>query len=176
MRGVKISKKNLLALGLAISFLLLFLAVGARAEKPEAAGLVKGVLVEEGLAFPVDNAVVRIRNASEGREYLSGPTNEKGVFEIRGVEEGRYGVEVITAEGRFELARTVLIKAGEVADLSLELQSGGLMAGLPGVQGFEGIYEMMGKPRRPHSPWKPPGKPPWVPGPPPWAPGPPPKK
>lgn len=170
MRGVKISKKNFLALGFAVVFLLLFLAVEARAEKPEAAGLVKGVLVEEGIAVPVDNAVVKIRNAGDGREYLSGPTNERGVFEIRGVEEGRYGVEVITAEGRFELEQTVLIKAGEVADLSLELMPNAVMAGWPEVQGLEAIYGMMGRPQRPPSPWKPPGKPPWVPGPPPWAP------
>jgi hypothetical protein len=130
--------------------------------------VVKGALSDQDWSGPVENVVVRILDTSTGKEYLSGPTNDRGKFEIRGVPEGRYRVEVVSAGGAADLEQSVLVKAGEVAEMSLGVGEGGLIPDWEVAQGTDGLMDIMCPPPKKPSPWKPPHKPPWPPGPPPW--------
>lgn len=143
-------------------------AAGAAVVKPAAAGVVKGVLSGQGWTAPVENVVVRILDTASGKEYLSAPTDRRGAFEISGVSEGRYRLEVVSAEGAVDLKQSVLVKAGEVADFNLDVAPGAVTPQWDVAQGTYGMMEVMCKPHKPPSPHKPPHKPPWVPGPPPW--------
>jgi hypothetical protein len=146
-------------------------AAGAAVEKPAKAGTVKGVLSDQEWKAPVENVVVRMLDTATGKEYLSAPTDKRGTFEISGIAEGRYRLEVVSTEGAVDLKQSVLVKAGEVADFNLGVASDAVMPRWDVARGTYGMMESMCTPHKPPSPWKPPGKPPWVPGPPPWNPG-----
>jgi hypothetical protein len=170
MQGETVLRKKRTGLRLAaISAvsLMVLAALGAGAVKP-ATGTVKGVLTEEGWRTPVENVVVRMLDTASGKEYLSAATDERGRFEIGGVAEGRYRVEVITAVGAARLEQSILIKANEVAEFNLDVGPDAVAPEWDVAQGVYGVMEIMSHPTKKPSPWKPPGKPPWVPGPPPW--------
>ena len=174
MLGTKLSNSKRAGIRLTAflaAFLLIVGAAGAAVEKPAKAGTVKGVLSDQEWKAPVENVVVRMLDTATGKEYLSAPTDKRGAFEISGVPEGRYRLEVVSAEGAVDLKQSVLVKAGEVADFKLGVAPDAVMPQWDVAQGVYGMMEIMCKPHKPPSPHKPPGKPPWVPGPPPWNPG-----
>jgi len=174
MQGDKVRKLRSAGVRLAafsVVLVLLVWAAGAAVEKPATAGTVKGVLSDQEWKAPVENVVVRMLDTATGKEYLSAPTDKRGTFEISGVSEGRYRLEVVSAEGAVDLKQSVLVKAGEVADFNLDVAPDAVMPEWDVAQGTYGMMEVMCKPRKPPSPHKPPHKPPWVPGPPPWHPG-----
>jgi hypothetical protein len=174
MQGDKIMKRGIrLAVFIAVGVFLL-VALNAAAEKGADEGTVKGRLVAKGLRTPVGQAVVTMRDLATGREYRSAPTDESGRFEIAGVGEGRYRVEVESERGAVELQQSLFVKANEVADFNLDVAPDAVAPEWDVARGVYGVMETMCRPRGKPSPWKPPGKPPWVPGPPPWHPGPPP--
>ena len=170
MEGNKVRKIGSAGVRLAVLSAALLLCLGAAGavDKPAAAGVVKGALSDQDWNGPVENVVVRILDTNTGKEYLSAPTDDRGKFEITGVPEGRYRVEVVSAEGAADLKQSVLVKAGEVAEMSLGVGGGALTPQWEVAQGVNGIMEIMCPPPKKPSPWKPPGKPPWPPGPPPW--------
>ena len=171
MQGDKVRKTRNAGLRVAAlsAVLLLFAsAAGAAVEKPAKAGTVKGVLSDQEWKAPVENVVVRMLDTATGKEYLSAPTDRRGAFEISGVSEGRYRLEVVSAVGAVDLKQSVLVKAGEVADFNLDVAPDAVLPQWDVAQGTNGMMEVMCKPRKPPSPHKPPHKPPWVPGPPPW--------
>jgi len=176
MQGETIRKMIRTGLRLAAISAVVFFSLAAfsiAVEKKADAGSVKGVLVEEGWRTPVGSVVVKMKDLATGKEYISAPTDESGRFEIAGVAEGRYRLEVISEEGAIELEQSIFVKANEVADFNLDVAPDALAPEWEVAQGVYGVMEVMCKPRKPSSPHKPPGKPPWVPGPPPWHPGPP---
>src|SRR4030042_5621106 len=178
MQGEKVRKSGSAGIRLAAfsaAFLLIGGGGGAAVVKPAAAGVVKGVLSDQEWRAPVENVVVRMLDTATGKEYLSAPTDKRGAFEISGIPEGRYRLEVVSAEGAVDVKQSVLVKAGEVADFKLGVAPDAVMPQWDVAQGVYGMMEIMCKPHKPPSPHKPPGKPPWGRGPPPWVPGPPPR-
>ena len=171
MQGDKPSKSKRAGVRLAaLSAVALLIAgaAGAAVEKPAAAGVVKGVLSDQEWRAPVENLIVRIVDTATGKEYRSAPTDRRGAFEISGVAEGRYRLEVVSAGGVVDLEQSFLVRAGEVADLNLDVAPDAVMPEWDVALGTSGMMEIMCKPHKPPSPHKPPHKPPWVPGPPPW--------
>ena len=116
---------------------LVFLAVpatgSAQAQAPSVSyarqGTLQGTVFAEGMKAKVANAIVKIRNLNNQKEYVSLPTDARGGYRIQGVEEGWYTLGVTTAAGDFNLNYGVYIKAGETARLSVEIQPGGGLEG-----------------------------------------------
>jgi hypothetical protein len=81
------------------------------------------------MKLPVSNAVVKLRNLNNQKEFMSLPTDAKGDYKILGIEEGWYTLGVSTAGGDFNLNFGVYIKAGETAKLSVEMLPGGMLEG-----------------------------------------------
>ncbi|MEW5900992.1 MAG: carboxypeptidase-like regulatory domain-containing protein [Acidobacteriota bacterium] len=124
----KIFHSRVLVWGLASAFLSLLLPVEALAQARGTGSLI-GFIYAEALARPVENAVVKIRNLSTRKEFMSKPTDKTGLYKIENVEEGRYVLGVTTPQGDFNFEFELFIKAGEIAKLSLALKPG-LMAAL----------------------------------------------
>jgi hypothetical protein len=83
----------------------------------------------------VTNAVVKLRNLNNQKEYISLPTDAKGGYKILGIEEGWYTLGVTTAAGDFNLNYGVYVKAGVTAKLSVEMLPGGMLEGKGGSGG-----------------------------------------
>ncbi|HPW19042.1 MAG TPA: carboxypeptidase-like regulatory domain-containing protein [Candidatus Aminicenantes bacterium] len=98
-------------------------------------GTLQGTVFSEGQRARVANAVVKIRNLNNQREYASQPTDAKGNYRILMIEEGWYTLGVSTPAGDFNLNYGVYIKAGETAKLSVEMLPGGMLEGKGGNGG-----------------------------------------
>jgi len=141
MIGIKLFKSKLITNFLIVAFLgLLCLESGflyglerepGKAGEAEAQGIgvLTGKITFEGTKTPVAGAVVKLRNLNNQREFVSRPSDAKGVYTIMDVEEGWYTVGVSTPAGDFNLSYGVYIKAGERASLSMELKQGGGIEG-----------------------------------------------
>ncbi len=92
-------------------------------------GTLQGTVYSEGMKARVANAIVKIRNLNNQREYTSQPTDAKGNYKVLMIEEGWYTLGVSTAAGDFNLNYGVYIKAGETAKLSVEMMPGGMLEG-----------------------------------------------
>ena len=98
-------------------------------------GTLQGTVYSEGMKSKVANAVVKIRNLNNQKEYTSQPTDPKGAYKILMIEEGWYTVGVTTPAGDFNLNYGVYVKAGETAKLSVEMLPGGMLEGKGGSGG-----------------------------------------
>jgi hypothetical protein len=98
-------------------------------------GTLQGSVFSEGMRARVANAIVKIRNLNNQKEYTSQPTDAKGNYKILMIEEGWYTLGVTTAAGDFNLNYGVYIKAGETAKLSVEMLPGGMLEGKGGNGG-----------------------------------------
>lgn len=107
-------------------------------------GALQGTLYTEGGQSRVTNAVVKIRNLNNQKEYASQPTDAKGIFKILGIEEGWYTLGASTAAGEFNLNYGVYIKAGETAKLSLQMLPGGMLEGKGGGGGGKSFFAKPG--------------------------------
>jgi hypothetical protein len=132
-------RSRILAGGLILAFVLLFLPMaGTAQDKPKSyarQGTLQGVVYSEGMRSRVANAVVKIRNLNNQQEYTSQPTDAKGAYKILMIEEGWYTLGVTTPAGDFNLDYGVYIKAGETAKLSVEMLPGGALEGKGGNGG-----------------------------------------
>ena len=119
--------RTLACLVLAAFGLLLIPAGGGAAAKSGPAergsGALVGFVYAENSRAPVMNAVVRIRNMATREEYQSGPTDTYGMYQITGIEEGRYVFGVSVPKGDYNLEYALFIKDDEMAKLSVSLSS-----------------------------------------------------
>jgi len=126
-------RSKILAGGLIASFLLLVIPLPSFSrQQPQSytkLGSLHGIVYSEGMKLPVSNAVVKLRNLNNQKEFMSLPTDAKGGYKILGIEEGWYTLGVSTAGGDFNLNFGVYIKAGETAKLSVEMLPGGMLEG-----------------------------------------------
>ncbi|MBW1935573.1 MAG: carboxypeptidase regulatory-like domain-containing protein [Deltaproteobacteria bacterium] len=127
MLSKKIYRRKCVFLGLIFALLLLFFPVEAVARESSAPGAMVGFIYAQDLKTPVKDAVVKIRDIKEGREYQSTPTDENGLYRIKDIEEGRYILGVTADEKDFNFDYVILIKANEMAKLSLALKPGASM-------------------------------------------------
>ena len=138
MFDLRAFRSRALAGGMIAAFLLLSWPLAVQAGSQDQAkslmrqGTLQGVVYSEGLRARVANAVVKIRNLNNQKEYSSAPTDAKGYYKILMVEEGWYTLGVTTATGDFNLNYGIYIKAGETAKLSVEMLPGGMLEGKGG--------------------------------------------
>ena len=123
----EIFRSRALVWGLAAAFLSLLLPVEALAQA-RGTGTLIGFIYSEALKAPVENAVVKIRSVSTGKEHMSKPTDKTGLYRIENAEEGRYVLGVTMPQGDFNFEFELFIKAGETAKLSLALKPGQMAA------------------------------------------------
>ena len=139
MLKVALFRSRILAGGLAAAFLLLVTPLpsfsGQQAQSYARQGQLQGNVYSEGMKSRVANAVVKVRNLNNQKEYASQPTDAKGGYKILGIEEGWYTLGISTAAGDFNLNYGVYIKAGETAKLSVEMLPGGMLEGKGGSGG-----------------------------------------
>ena len=139
MLRVSAFRSRILAGGLVLAFLLLIAPVTGRAQTQTSSfakqGTLQGVVYSEGQRTRVANAIVKIRNLNNQKEYVSLPTDANGAYKIQMVEEGWYTLGVTTAAGDFNLNYGIYVKAGEMAKLSVEMQPGGMLEGKGGSAG-----------------------------------------
>lgn len=123
----KIFRVKFVCLGLIGALLLLFYPVEALVQTSQDVGTMVGFVYGDDLKTPVENAVVKIRNIEDGKEYQSIPTDEIGLYKITGIGEGRYVLGVSAEVGDFNFDYVLYIKANEMAKLSLALKPGSSM-------------------------------------------------
>ena len=144
MLKVALLRYKILAGGLVAAFLLLVTPLpifsGPQPQSYARQGQLKGTVYSEGMASRVANAIVKVRNLNNQKEYESQPTDAKGGYKILGIEEGWYTLGVTTAAGDFNLNYGVYIKAGETAKLSVEMLPGGMLEGKGGSGGGKGFF------------------------------------
>lgn len=132
-------RSRILAWGLVAAFVLLIVPHPLASQTPPKSyarqGTLQGVVYSEGQRARVSNAVVKIRNLNNQREYTSPPTDAKGNYKILMIEEGWYTLGVTTPAGDFNLNYGIYIKAGETAKLSVEMLPGGMLEGKGGNGG-----------------------------------------
>ncbi len=139
MFKIAVFRSRLLAGGLVAAFVLLLMPIASSAQtQPQSfarQGTLQGTVYSEGMRSRVANAIVKVRNLNNQKEYASQPTDAKGGYKILGVEEGWYTLGVSTPAGDFNLNYGVYIKAGETAKLSVEMLPGGMLEGKGGGGG-----------------------------------------
>jgi len=132
-------RSKILAGGLIVAFMILATPKpgSAQTQTPSLVkqGTLQGIVYSEGMKSRVTNAIVKLRNLNNQREYSSPPTDAKGAFKIIGIEEGWYTLGVTAATGDFNLNYGVYIKSGETAKLSVEMLPGGMLEGKGGTGG-----------------------------------------
>ncbi len=126
-------RSRILAYGLVAAFVLLLMPPLSSAQTQPTSyarqGTLEGTVYSEGMKSRVANAIVKIRNLNNQKEYASLMTDAKGGYKILGIEEGWYTLGVTTSAGDFNLNYGVYIKAGETAKLSVEMLPGGMLEG-----------------------------------------------
>ncbi len=132
-------RSRILAGGLIAAFLILLTPVASSAQTPAPSlikqGMLHGAVYSEGMKSRVANAIVKLRNLNNQKEYTSPPTDAKGGFKIIGIDEGWYTLGVTSAAGDFNLNYGVYVKAGETAKLTVEMLPGGMLEGKGGSGG-----------------------------------------
>jgi len=118
----RIFRSKVLSLGVISAFLLVLAPIEAFTQVQAATGSLVGFVYGENLKIPVGNAVVKIRNIEDGEEYQSPPSDESGLYKIKDIKEGRYVLGVSTKAGDFNFEYQILVKANEMAKLSLALK------------------------------------------------------
>lgn len=148
MFSMRLFRSRIFVAGLAAAFVLLILPFPSAAQEPAKSyarqGTLQGIVYSEGLRSKVANAVVKIRNLNNQKEYSSQPTDPKGAYKILMIEEGWYTLGVTTPAGDFNLSYGVYIKAGETAKLSVEMLPGGMLEGKGGNGGGKSFFAKPG--------------------------------
>ncbi len=113
------------------SFGLLVAPVGqfAAPRGPASSGSLVGFVYGSDMKTPVTNAVVKLRNVADSKEYVSPPTDANGMYKVTGLADGRYILGVTTAKGDFNFDYVMKVKGGEMAKLSVALAPGGQTTG-----------------------------------------------
>jgi len=141
-------RSRYLSVGLIAAFMLLTVPLPAPAQTQTPSytkqGTLQGTVYSEGMRSRVANAVVKLRNLNNQKEYTSQPTDAKGGYKILMIEEGWYTLGVSIAAGDYNLNYGVYIKAGETAKLSVEMMPGGMLEGKGGSGGKKGFFSKPG--------------------------------
>lgn len=96
-----------------------------------------GIIYYENSKNPLPGAVVMIKNIVTGQVYQSAPTDKAGAYSIPQLPPGRYIIGVSALGGNYNFEQEVVIKANEIAKLSLVLKPGNKPAAiLAGGKGF----------------------------------------
>jgi hypothetical protein len=117
--------KKPLAVFLALAFILLIFPFQEfAAAAPRGTGALAGHIYDEDMKTPVRNAVVKLRNLANLKEYESEPTKSDGLYVIPAVEEGRYVMGVLGPNGSYNFHYSIMIKSDGLAKLSVAMKPG----------------------------------------------------
>ncbi len=117
--------RQFVAVFLTGAFVLLLLPVGElAAAAPKGNGALVGHIYNEDMRTPIRNAVVKLRNIETLKEYWSEPTDPEGMYNIPGIEEGRYVMGVQAPSGAYNFHYSILIKSDALAKLSVAMKPG----------------------------------------------------
>jgi hypothetical protein len=119
----KLSLSNVVVI-LIGAFSVLYFPIKALAQKPGATGVLMGFVYQEDLKKPLENAVVKIRNTKDGKEYESSPLDKNGMFAIKEIEEGRYILGISAGETDYNFDYELLVQSRETGRISLALKQG----------------------------------------------------
>ncbi len=118
----KTFRSRLLVLGMAAALLAIIIPIEGLSQTA-GTGALTGTIYWDDVKTPVENAVVKLRNIQTGKELPSPPSNNKGLYLVKDIPEGRYLIGVATSRGDYNFNFEVFIKANETAKLSLALKT-----------------------------------------------------
>ena len=125
MNKSPVFRSKVLATFLAAAFILLTVPIrDFAAGAPKANGALSGYIYGEDMRTPVRNAVVKLRSVDSQKEYESEPTDLEGMYRIPEIEEGRYVMGVMSAQGDYNFHYSILIKSDALAKLSVAMKPG----------------------------------------------------
>jgi len=117
--------RKVLAVFLMGAFVLLLLPVWEfAAVAPKGNGALAGHIYNEDMRTPVRDAVVKLRNVTTLKEYVSEPTDTEGMYNIPAIEEGRYVMGVQAPTGSYNFHYSIMIKSDALAKLSVAMKPG----------------------------------------------------
>ncbi|NPV84058.1 MAG: carboxypeptidase regulatory-like domain-containing protein [Candidatus Aminicenantes bacterium] len=87
-------------------------------------GSLVGFIYGSDMKTPVQNAVVKVRNVDDGKEYVSTPTDANGSYKLDKLKEGKYILGITAPDGDYNFPYVMVVKGGEIGKLSLALKSG----------------------------------------------------
>jgi hypothetical protein len=125
-------RSRVLVVGVLAAFLLLVTPVREFAQSQAPAlsgGSLVGFIYDKDMKTPVPNAVIKLRNLKNAKDYVSTPSDTNGMYKITGIEEGRYILGVTAAKHDFNFDYALVLKGNELAKLSVALSPGGKMSG-----------------------------------------------
>ncbi len=114
-------------LGIVLIGTFILLAVPVRdfvVAAPKGNGALAGHIYGEDMKTPIRNAIVKLRNIENLKEYASEPTGQDGNYIIPAVEEGRYVMGVLGPRGSYNFHYSIMIKADALAKLSVAMKPG----------------------------------------------------
>jgi hypothetical protein len=117
-----------------ITFTLIMLPLEGFSRPASRGGSLVGFIYGSDMKTPIHDAVVKMRNVDDGREYVSSATDATGAYKIEQLGEGNYVLGVSAPEGDYNFNHIIRIKEGEIGKLSLALKSedvSGLIEGTP---------------------------------------------
>jgi len=120
-----VSKSGWLIWAALAAFALFVVPVGEVAWAKEQGGTLVGFVYAQDMKTPVAGAVVKVRNITNQKEFVSSATDANGMYKVDGVDEGRYILGVTATQGDFNFDYVMLLKGGEIAKLSVALVPGG---------------------------------------------------
>jgi len=88
-----------------------------------------GFIYGSDMKTPVPNAVVKVRNVADGKEYVSAPTDANGSYQLENLKEGKYILGITAPDGDYNFPYVMVVKGGEIGKLSLAIK-GGMASGL----------------------------------------------
>jgi len=108
--------------GLTAALLMIIIPIEGLSQTAGTGGLT-GTIYWDDVKTPAENAVLKLRNIQTGKELQSPPSNNKGLYLVKDIPEGRYIIGVSTNRGDYNFNFEVFIKANEIAKLNLALKT-----------------------------------------------------
>ena len=118
----KIIKSKPVAIFLVFSFVLFCtpeLLRGQEAGKGDIVGYVYG----PDNTTPLEGAIVKIKNVSNGSLYVSPVSDEQGMVEFHSVDKGLYMVGITTWEGDYNIGNLIGVKTNKTSKISFALKT-----------------------------------------------------
>jgi len=133
----KTFRSRLPALGMAAALLAIIIPIQGLSQTA-GTGALTGTIYWDDVKTPAENAVLKLRNIQTGKELQGPPSNNKGLYLVKDIPEGRYIIGVSTSRGDYNFNFEVFIKANETAKLNLALKTAESLVVLEkaGVKGF----------------------------------------
>ncbi len=113
-----------LLIGTAVLTLIFLFSSGNLHGQDNPIGNVTGYVYAQDETTPLENVVVKFKNISTGDFYESRKSDEKGFFELFGIEKGVYLYGIVTADGIYNSDSLVLLnfKGNETAKMSIAVR------------------------------------------------------